>query len=74
MKYKKGGPKPSQVRRRVETRAKNIMFLKAVQEAKDRQTLKTEQARVHSLLHESIAPALRDRLKDRDKVIGKMIV
>ena len=61
------------MRKRGEIRAKNIMYLKAVREAKDRQTLRTEQMQLHSLLHTTVAPGLRDRIRSRSKVVGKML-
>ena len=66
-------PKPSTVRKRGKFRAENIMYLKHVQEAKDRQTLRHEQMQLHSKLHETINPGLRDRMRDRAHVVGKML-
>ena len=66
-------PKPSTVRRRGETRLKNFLYTKSVQEAKNRQTLRQEQAQLHNLLYQTINPTLRDRVRDRAQVVGKML-
>ena len=66
-------PKPSTMRKRGELRAKNIVFLKQVREAKDRQTLRTEQMQLHSMLHTTVAPGLRDRIRARADVVGNIL-
>ena len=61
------------MRQRAELRAKNVMFLKAVRESKDRASLRTEQARLHSLLYSSISPALREKVHARREAINQLL-
>ena len=54
--------KVSTIRKKVENRIENIRFQRAVRNARDRATLRTEHARLHGLLYEQITPALRERV------------
>ena len=61
------------MRRKAELRAKNVMYLKSVREAKDRASLKVEQDRLHSLVYEQISPGLRERIQARRQTISQLL-
>ena len=61
------------MRQRAELRAKNVMFLKAVRESKDRASLRTEQARLHSLMYQQISPALREKVHARREALNQLL-
>ena len=63
----------TRMRQRAELRAKNVMFLKAVRESKDRASLRTEQARLHSLMYQQISPALREKVHARREAINQLL-
>ena len=56
-----------------EIRAKNMMYLKAVREAKNRASLRTEQTRLHSLMYEQISPGLRERVQARRATVSQLL-
>ena len=49
-------------RRRAETRAKNVLYMQAIQRAKKRTVLRNQQEYYNSLLHAQISPQLRERV------------
>ena len=50
------------LRKRAETRAKNVLYMRAVARAKKRTFLKSQHDYYHSLLHSQISPQLRERV------------
>jgi hypothetical protein len=65
--------KVSTIRKKVENRTENIRFQRAVRNARDRASLRTEHARLHGLLYEQISPALRERvLRKGDAVTNQL--
>ena len=61
------------IRKKTENRIENIRFMRAVQQAKNRQTLKTEHATLHNLIYQQISPGLRDRVLQRGRHIDKLL-
>ena len=61
------------IRKKMEHRIENVRFLRALQQAKNRQTLKTEHAVLHNLIYQQISPGLRDRVLQRGKHIDKLL-
>ena len=60
-------------RKRAEVIHENIRFQNSVRNARDRATLRTEQARLHSLMYEQIAPGLRERIQTRRENISQLM-
>jgi hypothetical protein len=61
------------IRKKTENRIENVRFMRALQQAKNRQTLKTEHAVLHNLIYQQISPGLRDRVLQRGKHIDKLL-
>ena len=64
----------TRMRQRAELRAKNVLFMRQVQQSKERASLRTEQARLHSLIFEQIAPQLRERVHARRETISNLLM
>ena len=60
-------------RKRAEVIHENIRFQHTIRNARDRATLRTEQARLHSMMYEQIAPQLRERVQSRRENISQMM-
>ena len=65
--------KVSTIRKKVENRIENARFQRSVRNARDRATLRTEHARLHGLLYEQIAPALRERVLRKGQQVGQQL-
>jgi len=52
-------------RKKMENRIENMRFLRAVRQAKNRHTMRTEHAVLHNLLYSQISPGLRERIINR---------
>ena len=63
----------TRLRKKAEVIHDNIRFQNTVRNARDRATLRTEQARLHSMMYEQIAPQLRERVQDRRETISQMM-
>ena len=63
----------TKLRKRGELMQENIKWQNAVRNAKDRASLRTEQARLHSLMYESIGPGLRERVAQRRETISQLL-
>ena len=50
------------IRKRAEVRIENVRFQKKLRAAKERASMRTEQAAIHNLLYQQISPALRERV------------
>ena len=56
-----------------ELRAKNLMFVKSVREARDRASLRTQHARLEGLLYEQISPGLRAHVIARRDAVAHQL-
>ena len=65
--------KLSTIRARSDVRTKNILFMRAVQAARDRAGLRVERDRLHSLLYETVTPGLRERIKERGQTVTQLL-
>ena len=63
----------TRLRKRAELIGENLRFQNAVRNARDRAALRTEQARLHGLMYESISPGLRERVQQRRENISQLI-
>ena len=60
-------------RKKAEVIHDNIRFQNTVRNARDRATLRTEEARLHSLMYQQISPQLRERVQTRRETISQMM-
>ena len=67
------GKRITAIRKKAETRLENVRFMQAVQRSKDRATLRTEHAVLHSLIYQQISPGLRERVIGRQKQIQGLL-
>ena len=51
----------------------NVRWQNAVRASRDRAALRTEQDRLHSLMYQSIAPGLRERVAQRRETISQLL-
>ena len=63
----------TRMRKRQEAMIENIRFANTLRNARDRASLRTEQARLHSLMYESISPGLRERVQQRRENISQLL-
>ena len=63
----------TRLRKKAEVMHDNIRFQNTVRNARDRATLRTEQARFHSLMYETISPHLRERVHARRESISQLM-
>ena len=63
----------TRLRKKAEVVHDNIRFQNSVRNARDRATLRTEQARLHSLMYETISPGLRERISARRENISHLM-
>ena len=63
----------TRLRKKAELQADNVRFQNAVRHARDRATLRTEQARLHSMMYEQISPGLRERVQTRRENISQLM-
>ena len=61
------------LRKKAELIGENVRFQNAVRNARDRATLRTEQARLHSMLYQQISPGLRERVQQRRESITQLM-
>ena len=61
------------LRKKAELIGDNMRFQNAVRNARDRATLRTEQARLHSMLYQQISPGLRERVQQRRETITQLM-
>ena len=52
-------------RKKMEHRMQNMRFQRAVRQAQNRHTMRTEHAVLHNLLYSQISPGLRERIINR---------
>ena len=60
-------------RKKMENRIENMRFLRAVRQAKNRHTMRTEHAVLHNLLYSQISPGLRERIINRKAGVNRAI-
>ena len=63
----------TRLRKRAELIGENVRFQNAVRNARERATLRTEQARLHSLMYQQISPGLRERVHQRRENISQLL-
>ena len=63
----------TRLRKKAEVMHENIRFQNTIRNARDRATLRTEQARLHSLMFEQISPGLRERVHARRESISQLM-
>ena len=63
----------TRLRKKAELIGENMRFQNAVRNARDRATLRTEQARLHSMMYEQISPGLRERVQQRRENISQLL-
>ena len=63
----------TRLRKKAELIQENVRFQNSVRHARDRATLRTENARLHSLMYEQIAPGLRERIQTRRENISQLM-
>ncbi len=56
-----------------ETRTKNVLFQRAVQQAQDRTNMKMERNRLHGLLHTSLPPGLREKTMSSGRALTDIL-
>ena len=61
------------LRKQTENRLENIRFQRAVQRAKNRQTMRVEHAVMHNLLYTQINPGLREQVLRRKTQLDSLI-
>ena len=61
------------IRKKTENRLENIRFQRAVQRAKNRQTMRVEHAVMHNLLYQQINPGLREQVLRRKTQLDALI-
>ena len=63
----------TRLRKKAELIHDNMRFQNAVRNARDRATMRTEQARLHSLMFSQISPGLRERVHQRRENISQLL-
>jgi hypothetical protein len=63
----------STARKRYEEKVLNHRFQHNLRMAAQRSELRTEQARLNNLLHQSILPGLRERVKKRQASVAELL-
>ena len=64
----------STIRKKTQNRLENVRFMRAVRQAKERQSLRTEHAVLHNLIYQQISPALRERVINRGNEVNKLLL